>query len=359
MFIGKKVLFDYVSNYIDSVYAFDDGDFILFGVFDMPLENPNQPNIQPNNETFVKSTLIDGKTFKPKLILNVSSNCAFFNLANDEFAICNSFCTFQINKFNKDRTSYDKIQTLSSLERGSAKYLRQMSNRDLCINRSYVGYCDIYIFRYSESNPKYEPYGSKYLYNLEGVSDLINLKDNEILAYKINHGSDSLTLKILDSNDYKIKRQNQIKFIDNNQRRIYISLPFYKINNDKIITGGAKCLYIFGLDNLELETTIQIENNISKILIRPKNNLFLLFSGETKVLDVNEITDCVKFYHSQYINNLKIDFETNDIIESKKENITKYSGRNKQLFDMYNYINNGFISLKDKSQITIYEDCDD
>ena len=38
--------------------------------------------------------------------------------------------------------------------------------------------------------------------------------------------------------DYKIKIKNDIKFRDNIAgKRIYITLPFYKINDNKIITA--------------------------------------------------------------------------------------------------------------------------
>ena len=141
---------------------------------------------------------------------------------------------------------------------------------------------------------------------------------------------------------------------------MHISLPVYLINNNKLITAGIKFLYIIGLDNLELETTILFEKFINQILIRPKKNIFLIYeSRDVKHFELEGITNSVPFYYDQFINNIKIDFGTNDLIEGKEEEITSYCGDNKGLFQIYNYINNGIITLTDKSEITIYKDCDD
>ena len=187
----KKVLFNYKSSYLDSVYVFDNGDFILFGVTDK----------STNDTSERKSALYDGRTFKPKLSLKMTSVCAFSYLANDKFSICvdNSYFNsyFQLCKFNSDRTSYEEIQKLSSIEGGSAKNVKEMSNGDLCINRVYVGFNNIYIFRKNESNPKYEPYGNTFLYHLEDLNELMNLNEKEALGYKINHGEESLTFNIV------------------------------------------------------------------------------------------------------------------------------------------------------------------
>ena len=355
MFKGKKVLFNYKSSYLDSVYVFDNGDFILFGVTDK----------STNDTSERKSALYDGRTFKPKLSLKMTSVCAFSYLANDKFSICvdNSYFNsyFQLCKFNSDRTSYEEIQKLSSIEGGSAKNVKEMSNGDLCINRVYVGFNNIYIFRKNESNPKYEPYGNTFLYHLEDLNELMNLNEKEALGYKINHAVESLTLKVFDISNYKIKRKNEIKFRDSKlKKRMHISLPIYLINNNKLITAGIKFLYIIGLDNLELETTILFEKFINKILIRPNKNIFLIYeSRDEKRFEVKGITNSARFYYDQFINNIKIDFGTNDLIEGKEEEITSYCGNNKGLFEIYNYINNGIITLTDKSEITIYKDCGD
>ena len=353
MYIQKKVKFEYESNYIDSVFVFDDGDFILFGVADSSLENSN------NDESKDKSTLYDGKTLKAKLLLEISSSHCFCNLFNNEFSICKGFSHFQLYKFNSNRTKYESIQPISKEQGGSANILFQSLNGDLCADKNYIGYNIIYIYRKKESNPKYEPYGNKNVYYLEDTYNLININDKEILGFKRRISPDSIILKIINNEDYKIKRQNEIKFDDDiSGKRLYYNLPFNKINENKIITAGTYHLYIFGLDNLELETTIKFDKSINKILIRPKGNIFLITQlEETK--SWKELKDASNFYNDKYINNIKIDFKINDLIENKEEKISDIIGNNKNLFELYNYIGNGLVSLIDKTKITIYEDCDD
>lgn len=335
MFNGKKPRFQYQNDYIDSINVFDNGDFIIFGGLSGRF-----------------STLYDGKTFEPKLNLNIPSLCGFCNLLNDEFAIRSEFSHFEIYKFNSDRTSYTLIQKISTKEGGSSKNLGQLSNGDIYVVRIYVGYSNLYIYRKSESNPKYEPYGGNFLYHLEGIEDLINLNEKEVLGYKIDHGDDCLRIKIFNSEDYKVKRQNEIKFNHEGKKRLYISLPVYKVKN-KLITAGAKNFYIIGLDNLELETTIQFDKYIKRILIRPKGNIFLIYKSNDYIQKEGE------WFYKQYINNIKIDFETNDLIQSKEEDITEYCGNNKELFEVYNYVNNGIITMISKTNLYIYKNFDD
>ena len=352
MYIGKKEKFNHESNYLDSIYVFEDGDFILFG--------DNQEE-KMNNVSFKKSTLYDGKTLKPKLSLNVSSLCSFFNLLNDEFALCSNFSVFDLYKFNSDRTSFEHIQKFPGKEGGSAKALNQLPNGDICLSRVYVGYNGIFIYRKKESNPKYAPYGENFLFHLEDVDELISINDKEALGYKIYRGSESLVLMVFNIEDYKILRKNEIKFQEGNyQRRLYISFPLYKTNKNKLITANNKCLFIFGIDTLELETTILFDKFIEQILIRPKENILLLCeSREERNYLEGEITDSIRFYYSQFIINVKIDFETNDLIKAKEEDISKYCGKNKELFHLYNYLDKGIITLIDKSKVIFYEDCDD
>ena len=358
MYIDKKVIFKYEQVYLDSVYVFEDGDFILFGVPDnILIEDQENKKIVPNS---TKSAVFDKKTFKPKSILDISSLASFFNFANDEFAICKDSSSFEIYKFNNDRTSYTQIQTFPNSEGGSSKDIKQLANGDILMSRVYVGYKGIYVYRKNENNPKYAPYGEKFIYSFEDIDEFIDLNDKEVIGCKINHADDSLIIKIISTNDYKIIRKNEIKFNVDLQSRLYTSLPFYKIHKNKLIATGPKSLYIFGIDNLELETTINFDKFITKILIRPKENIFLLCeSRDKKIFKEIGARDGPRFHYAQFIYNIKIDFETNDLIETKEENITKYCGENKELFSIYNYINNGIITLIDKSKIIFYEDCDD
>ena len=356
MYIDKKVLFNYEQVYLDSFYVFDDGDFIIFGVPDNILENEQTTQINDRR----KSAVFDKKTFKPKVVLDISGLASFFNLANNEFGICKDSSFFEIYKFNTDRTSFKEVQTFSNFEGGSSKDIKQMLNGDILITRVYVGYNGKYVYRKNDNNPKYAPYGEKFLFQLEDIDELINLNDKEALGYKKNYAVDSLILKIISIDDYKIIRQNEIKFKDNNnEMRLYTVQPIYKIHKNKLVTYGTKCLYIFGLDNLELETTIYFDKNITKILIRPKENIFLFCRKENKIFKNKREHDGTKFFYEQFLYNIKIDFETNDLIETKEENITDYCGENKELFGLFNYINNGIIALIDKSKIIIYENCDD
>ena len=117
MYINKKVLFNYEQVYLDSVFVFDDGDFIIFGVPDNILENEQTTQINDRR----KSAVFDKKTFKPKVVLDISGLASFFNLANNEFGICKGSSFFEIYKFNNDRTSFKEVQKFSNFEGGSSK----------------------------------------------------------------------------------------------------------------------------------------------------------------------------------------------------------------------------------------------
>ena len=167
MYIDKKVIFKSEQVYLDSVYVFEDGDFILFGVPDnILIEDQENKKIVPNS---TKSAVFDKKSFKPKSILDISSLASFFNFANDEFAICKDSSSFEIYKFNNNRTSYTQIQTFPNSEGGSSKDIKQLANGDILMSRVYVGYKGIYVYRKNENNPKYAPYGEKFLYSFESV----------------------------------------------------------------------------------------------------------------------------------------------------------------------------------------------
>ena len=62
------MLFNYEQIYLDSVFVFDDGDFIIFGVPDNILEEKQTTQISDRR----KSAVFDKKTFKPKVILDIS-----------------------------------------------------------------------------------------------------------------------------------------------------------------------------------------------------------------------------------------------------------------------------------------------
>ena len=66
MYTNNKVKFIYESNYIDSVYVFDDGDFILLGPKDESIKNFQELNKNIEQKYF--STLFDGKTIITKIM---------------------------------------------------------------------------------------------------------------------------------------------------------------------------------------------------------------------------------------------------------------------------------------------------
>ena len=343
MYINKNIKFKYESTYIESVYVFKDGDFILFG---MP----------------EKSILFDGKTFESKLNLNASSDCCFFDLENDEFGLSVDLSHFQINKFNSNRTSFVKIQEISKEQQGSARKMMKILNGDLCISKIYVGYINFYIYRKNEAHPRYAPYGENFYKFLDDRNDLININDNEILTYKFKVVKDSIVLKIIDNKEYNEIRGNEIIFRNSEiGNRLYINATStLKFVNNKLLAFSTKYLYIIGIDTLELETTIKMEYNIRNILIRPKGNLFLFLENrEKRVSDDGIVGRNNEYYYKQYINSLNIDFKTNELLDNKEEDISKIMGNKKDIFKMYNYIGNGLITLIDETKVIIYEDCDD
>ena len=355
MYTNKKEKFIYNANYIDSVYVFDDGDFILFGIkleadkF-LDLKKKSNPDLDE------KSKLFSGKTFKQKMVFKITSKSCFYNLSNNEFAISCGFTHFEICKFNSDRTKYEIIQFLGKDVEGTCMNIGQLSNGDIFIIKLYLYYYNIYIYRKSENNEKYQLYGNNYLYLLEGLQNIINLNDKEVLTYKKNILEDSLELKIYSNDDYKIKKQNEIKFKDKIAgTRIYLASPLIKINENKMLSYGANNLYIFDLDSLELDTIIQFEKPIIKLLIRPAGNLFLFTENQETVSGNTSFTI---YIDKKYCSNIKIDFETNDLISNTEEDITNYCGEKKNIFYLDNYINNGLISLIDKNKLIIYENCD-
>ena len=307
MYINKKVKFNYKSTYIESVYVFKDGDFILFGVPE-------------------KSILFDGKTLNQKMNLCVSSDSCFFDLDNDEFAFCINFTHFQINKFNSDKTSFQNIQKIST-EEGSARQIIRISNGDICISKNYVGYINYSFYRKNSANPNYAPYGINYFKFIENWNNEIKFRSKEIGERLFINATSKLKL----------------------------------VKDNKIVAFSTFYLYIFGLDYLELETTIKFDYNIKSILVRPKGNIFLFLENrDAKMYQHNSnIGRNTNYYYVQYINSLKIDFKTNDLLEKKEEEISDIMGYNKDIFKMYNYIGNGLVTLIDETTAIIYEDCDD
>ena len=70
MYIDKKVIFKYEQVYLDSVYVFEDGDFILFGVPDnILIEDQENKKIVPNStKSAAGSDSNSGATSKSKSV---------------------------------------------------------------------------------------------------------------------------------------------------------------------------------------------------------------------------------------------------------------------------------------------------
>ena len=131
------------------------------------------------------------------------------------------------------------------------------------------------------------------------------------------------------------------------------------MGENKLIGGGSDSIYIFGLDTLELETTISFDKNIKNILVRPKGNIFLYLVGDEKSKEMNlyKEANCYSLFY--FLNEAKIDFKKNELKSYKEELINDYCKTHEDLFLIYNYVNNGLITLTDKSEIIIYDDFGD
>ena len=115
--MASQVIFKFKSLEIESVYIFDDKDFIIFGIGDINV-----------NKKYSK--LFDGKTFKSKLDLKVSSSSCFYDLKDGEFGLCINF-NFTINRFNSDRTGFTEIQNLGINNFETGRKLMKLLNGDI------------------------------------------------------------------------------------------------------------------------------------------------------------------------------------------------------------------------------------
>ena len=236
--------------------------------------------------------------------------------------------------------------------------LQCFKNKGIDVSDFYVE--DALTQKALEVNEKFEPYGNTFLYQLEDINDIVDLNEKEVLGIQKKYGGiDSLVLNIIDTSNYKILRKNEIKYKDDSNNRLYISLPFHKWGENKLIGGGADSIFIFGLDTLELETTISFDKNIKNILVRPKGNIFLYLVADEKSKDMNlyKEANCYSLFY--YLNEAKIDFKKNELKSYKEELINDYCKAHEDLFFIYNYVNNGLITLTDKTEIIIYDDFGD
>ena len=352
----KKILFKYQSLNIDSVYVFDDGDFFIFG-------NGESVECFKNK---IYSTLFDGKNFKSKLTLDVSSDSCFFDLKNDdEFGMCINY-KFTLNKFNPGRTSFKEIQPINLNEFETGRKLMRLLNGDILFFKFYMGSQSISVFKKSYEDSYLNQSDYMYIndnkFNIDDLEEIIELDKNQILGYKRAITTpESLILKIYDDN-YQIKRKNKIiaeikDEIYSYKKKLYFTTNMQKIKN-KLICGGCHNIYIIDINSLELETTIKLEKTIKKILIRPKGNIFVLTYIQEK-FKPDLVRETNSNYVEFYLNNIKIDLKTNEMISNNEKNITDQAGIYNSFFDFYNYSKNGLIANIDKSKVIIYKNYDD
>jgi hypothetical protein len=327
----NKIKCKYKSFKVESIFIFKDGDIIIFG----------------NGETF--STLYDGKTFKPKVTLNVTSDSCFFYLAEEEFGLCISY-SFGLKKFEKNRTSFTAIQSFPTKQFETGKSLVKLSNGDILFFKFYMGSMAISVYRKNENFDPLSHADDLYQlqdFRIENCEDIIELNEKEFLGYKKMISSESLELKVYNNENYQVKKVNSIKTEVDRKKRLYFTTKIYK-NGNKLLCGGCYKIFIIDLDSLELETTIGIPKVVDKLLIRPNGRIYALSYDDS----------LYKTKRHFFINDLKIDFTINELVESKELNVTDFLEDKTTIissFDCYNYFNNGLAVVLDRRELIIFE----
>ena len=349
----SQIVFKYKSLEIESVYIFDDKDFIIFGIGDL---NVNKKS----------SLLFDGKTFKSKLNLEIPSSSCFFDLKDGEFGLCINY-KFTINKFNCDRTGYTEIQNVRINNFEIGRKLMKLLNGDILFFKYYMGSQSISIFRKTYKDVEFIQ--NEYMYKLldntliDNIEEIIELNKDEFLGYKKSIVSpESLILTVYDEN-YQIKKKNSIiaeiqNFDGSIKKKLYFTSSLLKVNDKKLIACGSFNIYIIDIDSLELETTIKLKRIINKILIRPKGNIFVLTS-EQKIFCKDKKREVSPDYFQYFLHNIKIDFKTNEMVKNEEKDITDKTGIYTSFFDFYNYPSNGLVLVIDNGEVIIYDNYGD
>ena len=355
---AKSIKFKYKGLKIESAFAFKDGDFIIFG-------NGDSTECGVNKNY---STLYDGKTFKVKTTIEVSDTSCFFYLNEEEFGLCYKY-NFKSYKFNKDRTSYTEIQPFPTRQFETGKKLMSLLNGDILFFKFYMGSIAVTVYRKNNDNSlsSFPFQNDDYLYKkqenyiIEDCEDIIELNDKEFMAYKRLISSETLKLSIFNNENYKILKEKKISMEDkmnSSKKRLYFTTEIYKIGYNKLICAGCTKIYIIDLKSLELETTILLNKIIEKILIRPKGNIFIL-TYENIRSEVNIFREVKRITRKSFLNNIKIDFKTNEIIQKEETDMTDQVGIYSSSFQFFNYPNNGLIIIIDNEQLFIYNNYGD
>ena len=184
-------------------------------------------------------------------------------------------------------------------------------------------------------------------FRIENCEDIIELNEKEFLGYKKMISSESLELTVYNNENYQVKKVKSIKTEVDKKKRLYFTTKIYK-NGNKLICGGCYKLFIIDLDSLELETTIGITKVVDKLLIRPNGRIYIVAYDDS----------LYKTKRHFFIQDLKIDFNTNELVESKEINVIDFlqdEESNIFSFDCYNYFNNGLAVVLDRRELIVYE----
>ena len=321
----KRILY---NQKIASIFVFEDGDFIIF-------------------DNFEYSNLYDKETLYPKITLEISIRNFFYYFTEEEFGLYIKN-KYKIFKFKNNRTEYNEIQTFELKEFEEGNKLMRISNNDIlffkCFKDSHLHF-HVSIYKKDKNNDNDSfLYKIQEQYSINKCDEIIEISNKELLGYRKELYSEILKLFILYNDSYKIKKENSIKMeVEKSKKRLYFTTKIFEKSN-KLICGGCYNLYIIDLDLLELETTINISRIISKIIVRPNGNLLVL-TYKDRINEENIFESGIRYY---YINRIKINFETNELIENKEIDIPGKDGIHCSFFDFYNYPNNGILFIIDK-----------
>ena len=315
---------------VENFLSFKDGDFII-SIYNGLLN------------------LYDGKSLRSKQIFKYEFKNIYI-LTEKEFAIIYGD-RFEIYNFNEDRTSHIFIQSIIPNGISTKIKLDKLLNGDILFYSYNLGSINIEVFRKNINNNSYE---NQYQFLSHDLDGIIDINKSELLGYQYSISGELLTFKILNNENYKVKKQNKIETfsVKKEKKRIYLNSPILiKVEKNKVISFGGNNIYIFEIDNLELETTISLTKTVVKVLIRPKG--ILIFSKER----IKHI-QLASFKEKYYLNNIIINFDYNDIIQNNEKDITDKLGEHKTLFEVYNYQNNGLAIINENQELTIYDNYD-
>ena len=101
---------------------------------------------------------------------------------------------------------------------------------------------------------------------------------------------------------------------------------------------------IFGIDTLELETTVNISESIKDIKLLSNDCIILV--------ECHDINWKEKNY---FLTKIWFDFEKNEIKKKETTDINDKTGDYKTLFNIYNYLDNGLATISDHSKLKVYK----